>query len=70
MKMFGECEEGDIFFASTVENTNGADAVVGEAHDLAAGAAEFALKRLDACGRRVEALLEEFYEDVHRHGFH
>jgi len=42
---------------------------VGEPDDFAAGAAEFALQRHNALGRRVEMLLEELFENVHSIGF-
>ena len=58
-KMFREAEEGGVFFADVVENTDGGGGVVGEANDFAAGAAEVALKRMNARGWRVEMLLEE-----------
>src|SRR5260370_33664876 len=59
-KMFGECEEGGIFFADTVENSNGADFCVSEPDDFTAGAAKFALSRDAALGRAFEVLLAEF----------
>ncbi len=42
-KMFRECEEGGVFFANAVENTDGAAILVGEADNFAAGTAEFTL---------------------------
>jgi hypothetical protein len=66
VKMAGECKEGDILFANAVENTDGADALVGQANDLAPGTAKFALERLNARGGGVEMLLEEFLENVHK----
>ena len=60
-KMLGEFEEGDVFFAHTVEDADGGGFFVGEADDFAAGAAELALERLNARWRRVEVLLEEFF---------
>ena len=64
-KMFGEFEEGGVFFADAIENADGPAFLVGQPNDFAAGAAEFALQRHDAVGRRVEMLLEEFLENVH-----
>ena len=60
-KMFGEFEEGDVFFADVVKNADGAVLIIGQADDFAAGAAEFALERGDALGRRVEMLFEESF---------
>jgi hypothetical protein len=63
--MLGEFEEGGVLFADAVENADGAVFFIGEADDFATGAAEFTLERGDALGRRVEMLLEEFFENVH-----
>jgi hypothetical protein len=60
-KMFGEFEKGDVFLADAVEDADGGGFFVREADDFAAGAAEFALERLNARWRRVEVLLEEFF---------
>src|SRR5437879_2898501 len=60
-----EFEEGGVFFADAIENADGPAFLVGQPNDFAAGAAEFALQRHDAVGRRVEMLLEEFLENVH-----
>jgi len=57
-EMFGEFEEGDVFFTDVVEDADGLVFFVGEADDFAAGAPEIALERGDALGRRVEMLLE------------
>ena len=66
-EVFGEREEGGVFFADVVEDAYGGGVFgfVGEADDFAAGAAEVTLERLDERGRRVEMLLEERFEDVH-----
>jgi hypothetical protein len=66
-KVFGEGDEGGVFFADAVENADGAIFFVGEADDFAAGTAEFALEREDALGRRVEMLLEELFENFQGH---
>jgi len=58
-KMFGEFEEGGIFFADAVENADRTVFFVDEPDDFSARAAEFALQRQDALWRRVEVLLEE-----------
>src|SRR5436309_14419046 len=63
--MFGEFEEGGVFFADAIENADGPAFLVGQPNDFAAGAAEFALQRHDAVGRRGEMVLEEFLENVH-----
>jgi len=67
--MFGEGEEGGVFFTHVVENADGGGSVVREANDFAARASEFALKRQDARGGRVEMLLEEVFENVHENEF-
>ena len=59
VKMFGELQEGDIFFANTIENADRADAVVREADDLPARAAQLSLQRLNACRPGMEMLLEQ-----------
>ena len=59
--MFGEFEEGDVFFSDTVEDADGGGFLVRETNDFAAGAAELALERLNTRWRRVEVLLEEFF---------
>lgn len=69
-KMFGEFEEGDVFFADAVQNADGAVFLIGEADDFAAGTAEIALERDDALGGRVEMLLKELFENFQGHGFH
>jgi hypothetical protein len=60
-KVFGEFEEGDVFFTDAVEYADGGGFFIGEADDFAAGAAEVALERDDARGRGVEVLLEELF---------
>src|SRR5260370_8814518 len=60
-KMPGKFKESDVFFANAVENADGAGLFIGEADDLAPGAAELALDGLDALGRGVEVLLEECF---------
>ncbi len=67
--MFRECEEGGVFFAYAIEDADGAVFFAGEPDDFAAGAAEFALQRLDVLGRCLEMLLEELLENVQGHGF-
>jgi hypothetical protein len=42
-KMFGEFEEGGVFFANAVEDSDGAVIFVGEADDFTAGTAQLAL---------------------------
>jgi hypothetical protein len=69
VKMFGEFEEGDVFFADAVEYADGAVRAGGKADDFAAGAAEFALERLDALDRQVKMLLEQRFENVYGHSF-
>ena len=67
-KMFGEFNEGNIFFTPAIKNSDGAGFAAGESDDFAAGAAEIALKRLNVRGQRVEMLFEEFLENVHGNG--
>ena len=57
--MFGEFEEGDVFFADGVEDADGAMSGGGEAKDFAAGGAEIALEGEDARGGHVEVVFEE-----------
>jgi len=59
-KCLENSRKGDVLFAHPVQNADGADLFIGKANDLAARAAELSLERLDAPGRRVEMLLEEF----------
>jgi hypothetical protein len=66
-KMFGEGEEGGVLFADAVEDANGGGFFVRKADDFAAGTPEFSLEREDMLGRSVEMLLEELFENVHRH---
>lgn len=68
-KMFGEGEEGGVFFADVVEDADGGARAGDEADDFAAGAAEFALEGLDVVDGGVEVLLEERLENVDGHGF-
>ena len=68
-KVFGEFEEGGVFFADVVENADGTVFFIGQPDDFAAGTAEFALERDYALGRRVEMLLEELFENFQGHGF-
>ena len=63
-KMFGELEEGDVFFTAVVENADRAHAIVGEADDFSAGAAQFPLQWLNVRRSSVEVLLEKFFENV------
>jgi len=58
-EMFGEREEGGVFFADVVKDADGGARASGEADDFAAGAAEFALKRKDVLDGSVEMVLEE-----------
>lgn len=68
-KMFGEGEEGGVFFADVVEDADGGARAGSEANDFAAGAAEFALEGVDVFDGGVEVLLEERFEKVDGHGF-
>jgi hypothetical protein len=63
--MLGKFEKGDVLFSDAVQDADGGDVFVGEPDDLAAGTAELALERLNALGRCVKMLLEEFVENVH-----
>ena len=63
--MAGEFEEGDVFFAHVVENSDRADLRAGEPDDFAARAAELALQRLHAIGGRVKMLLKKCFENFH-----
>jgi hypothetical protein len=58
-KVFREGEESGVFFADVVEDADGGAKACGEADDFAAGAAKFALKRLDTLYGGVEVLFEE-----------
>ena len=58
-KMAGKLEKGDILLAHGVENADGALPRAGKPDDDAPRAAELALQRLHALGRRLEMLLEE-----------
>jgi hypothetical protein len=58
-KMFGEGQEGGVFFADVGEDADGGARAGGEADNFAAGAAEFALERSDTLDGGVEVLLEE-----------
>jgi hypothetical protein len=69
-KMFGEGEEGGVFFVDAVEDADGGGFFVRKADDFATGAAELTLEREDALGRGVKMLLEEFFENFQGHGFH
>ena len=64
-KMPREFEECGVLFPNVVQDSNRTEFVVGEPDDIATGAAELALQRLHALGRRVEMLLKEFLENVH-----
>jgi hypothetical protein len=66
--MFGEGEEGSVFFADVVEDPDGASRACAQANDFTPGAAEFALERLDALNGHVKMLFEESFENVYRHG--
>src|SRR5207249_11205272 len=55
--------------SSDLKNANRGDAVVGQADDFAAGAAEFTLQRLNPRGRGVEMLLEEAFKNIQGHRF-
>ncbi len=68
-KVFGECEEGGVFFADAIEDADRAVFCVGKTDDFAAGTAEFALQRLDVLGRGAEMLLEELFEYVQGHEY-
>jgi hypothetical protein len=65
--MFGEFEEGDVFFAHVVKDADGAVFLIGEADDFSTGSAEIALERKDLLGKRAKVLREERFEDVKGH---
>ena len=65
-KVAGEFEEGDVFFADVIEDADGGGVGGGEADDLASGASQLALQRLDAIGASVKMLFEKLLENVHR----
>jgi hypothetical protein len=67
-EVFGEGEEGGVFFADVVEDADGGERACGEADNFAAGAAEFALEGGDTLDEGVEVVLEERFEDVDGHG--
>jgi hypothetical protein len=67
-KVFGEGEEGGVFFPHAIENADSADGAGGEADDFAARTAEFALEGLDAFDGAVEVVFEERFENVDGHG--
>jgi hypothetical protein len=68
-EMFGEGEEGGVFFADVVEDADGGAPAGSEADDFSAGATEFALERLDVFDGGAEVLFEESFEKVDGHGF-
>jgi hypothetical protein len=57
--MPGELNEGDIFFAHRIKNSDGAQALTGEPHDGAARATKLALQRMHVFCRKVVVLLKE-----------
>jgi hypothetical protein len=64
-KVTRKFQEGDVFFAHIVENTDRADFLAGKPDDLAARTAELTLQRLRALNRRVEMLLKKSIENFH-----
>ena len=64
--MPGKFQERDVFFAPVVEHANRAHFFVADPCEFASRAAELAVKRLHPPRRRVEMLLEKFFENVHQ----
>jgi len=67
-KMFGEGEEGGVFFADAVEDADSGVRAGGEADNFSAGAAEFTLEGSDTLDGSVEVVLEERFQDLDGHG--
>ena len=61
-----ELEESDIFFAHVVQDANGAMILVRKPNNAAPRPSKLALQRLYPRHRRVEMLLEEPLQNVHR----
>ena len=64
-----ELQEGDVFFANTIEDADGGGFFVGETNDLAPRATEFPLQRENARGWRMEMLFKECFQGVGGHVF-
>ena len=58
--MSGKFEKGDVFFAHVVEDADGGGLFAGETDDVASGAAEIALQRLDVLGRAWKCCSKSF----------
>ena len=64
--MPGKFKESDVLFAHVIQNADRAEFFAGKPDDLAPRTAELALERLHPPDRRVEMLLEKFFENVHQ----
>ena len=68
-KMPRKFKERDVLFAHVIENANGADRGSrcggGKADDLAAGAAQLTLQRLDPIRGKVKMPLEQLAQNIH-----
>jgi hypothetical protein len=59
-------QERDIFLAFVIEDANRAELFVADSYEFASRPAQLPVKRLHPPRRRVEMLLEKFFENVHQ----
>ena len=65
-KMPRKFQKRDVFFAPVIEHANRAHFFVADPYEFASRAAELPVKWLHPPRRRVEMLLEKFFENVHQ----
>ena len=65
-KVPGKLQESNILFAHVVQNANDAEIFASKTNNAAPRPSELTLQRLYPHDRRVEMLLEEFLENVHK----
>ena len=67
--MSREFQKCHVLFAYSVQDPDGADLLRPQADDAAARSAQLALKSLNLSHRRLEMLLEEFFQNIHEREF-
>jgi hypothetical protein len=59
-------QKRDVFLAPVIEHANRAELFVADTYEFASRSAELPVKRLYPPRRRVEMLLEKFFENIHQ----
>jgi len=62
----GEFQKCDVFFAYSIDDSNGCRRATGKANDRTSGSSELTLNRLRTFDRLVKVLFEKLVENIHK----